>query len=435
MFNFLFTKTPLLFFVQSFWRDEAFTYLLSKQNIINVLITTAKDFNPPLYYFFIHFWMKLFGSSEVSLRTVSLIFFWLTIYTFYLILRDVINLPFKKIMIYLFLAVINPLLLYYAFEARMYTMLAFFATLSSYAFLTKRKKLFLVSTVLGLYTHYFMTFVFLLQIFFYFILHRKRKSRKELNQYLTPIILFIPWVLFVLTVKGIVAESFWIEKSSLMTFIQLIGSVFTGYDGGLRFYHKEIARVSLGLFALLGYGFLIVKERLSAHKTTLLYLFLWGIGIPFLIALISFVKPIFFPRYFIFSVVGLLLLIACILEYLPKIPQIIVYVLLIAVSLNFHSQQVKDRKKSDLRKLIRQAKFVANPNDVMYVTNELDYFPAQYYFSEDRVFVYGKSYEEIPNYVGKVLIPKSRFVTALPAYPKKAFILTSDSRYEIQSAR
>jgi hypothetical protein len=343
------------------------------------------------------------------------------------------NFPFKKIVAYLFLAIINPLLLYYAFETRMYTMLAFFATFSSYAFMTKQKRLFLVLTALGLYTHYFMLFVSLSQILFYFILHRKRRNRRELIRYFTPIALFIPWILFIFITKGLAVDSFWIEKSTLKTFTQLLGTIFVGYDEGLRFYHKEIVWVSLGLLAFLGYGFLMIRKRLSSDKTILLYLLLWGVGIPFLIALISFVKPMYFPRYFIFSAIGFVLLVSFILERLPKIPQAMIYILLVMVSLNFHSQQIKDRKKSDLRKLIRQAKFVANPDDVMYVINELDYFPAQYYFGENRVYIYGKSYEEIPNYVGKVLIPKLRFVSSLPVYPKKAFILISDSRYEIQS--
>lgn len=435
MLFFLFTKTPLLFLVQSFWRDEAFTYLLAKQNILNIITITAKDFNPPLYYFLVHFWMKIFGPSEISLRTISLILFWLTIYVLYMILRDIFNIPFKKIIMYLFLAVLNPLLLYYAFEARMYTMLAFFAALSSYAFLTKRKKLFLLSTVLGLYTHYFMIFVSIMQIGWYLILHRKRRNRKELFHYLTPILFFLPWLLIVIKAKGMGADSFWIEKPSLATFIQLPGIIFTGFENGLRFYHKEIARVSLGLLVLLGYGFVSLRKHVQPKKTYLLYIVLWGIGLPFLIALISLIKPMFLPRYLIFSTIGLLLLVFSVLEHTPKLSRIIIYLLLIGVSVNFHIQQVKDRKKSDLRRIIREIKYLAGPNDVMYVINELDYFPAQYYFDENRVYVYGKTYEAIPNYVGKALISKSKFATTLPIYPNKAFILTSDSRYEIQAAR
>ncbi|MBI3366411.1 hypothetical protein HY041_02170, partial [Candidatus Roizmanbacteria bacterium] len=202
-----------------------------------------------------------------------------------------------------------------------------------------------------------------------------------------------------------------------------------------RFYRKEITKVSLGLLALFSYGFFSLKIHVQPKKTYLLYFILWGVGLPFLIALISLIKPMFLPRYLIFCVIGLLLFIFFILEHTPKLSRIIIYLLLIGVSINFHTQQVKDRKKSDLRKIIREIKYLTGPNDVMYVINELDYFPAQYYFNENRVYVYGKSYDEIPNYVGKVLIPKSQFVGTLPIYPKRAFILTSDSRYEIQAAR
>ncbi|PIW73452.1 hypothetical protein CO005_01355, partial [Candidatus Roizmanbacteria bacterium CG_4_8_14_3_um_filter_34_9] len=68
MLNFLFTKTPLFFLTQPFWRDEAFSYFMAKKNIFEMLLLTAKDFNPPLYYFILHFWMNIFGSSEIALR-------------------------------------------------------------------------------------------------------------------------------------------------------------------------------------------------------------------------------------------------------------------------------------------------------------------------------------------------------------------------------
>jgi len=138
MLNFLFTKTPLFFLTQPFWRDEAFSYFMAKKNIFEMLFLTAKDFNPPLYYFILHFWMNIFGSSEIALRSLSLLFFWGTICIVFLFLNNIFKMKERKSSIYLILFIINPLLLYYAFEARMYSMLAFFATLSFYAFLVFR---------------------------------------------------------------------------------------------------------------------------------------------------------------------------------------------------------------------------------------------------------------------------------------------------------
>jgi len=89
MLSFLFSKTPLLFFAQSLWRDEAFSYFLAKKNILEIIFLSAKDYNPPLYYILLHFWMKIFGSSEIALRSLSLVFYWATIYIIFLFLTKI----------------------------------------------------------------------------------------------------------------------------------------------------------------------------------------------------------------------------------------------------------------------------------------------------------------------------------------------------------
>lgn len=435
MFNFLFTKTPLLFFVQSLWRDEAFTYILAKKNIFDLLLLTAKDFNPPLYYLVVHIWMKLFGSSEISLRSISLIFFWLTVYCVFLFLTRVIKITSKRVWVYLLIVALNPILLYYAFEARMYTMLAFFATLSFYSFTRKNYKVFFIATVLGLYTHYFMIFVLFGELLFYYFTSDKKLVQKNLLRFTAPLFVFIPWIFFVLKVKDFSSQVFWIGKSTLGTIILLMGFLYTGYDTGLRFYHLTIIPLSIILTFFLIYGVWYFIKKTRGDKKLLAYLLTWSIGIPVIVVGISFFKPIFFPRYLIFCSVGLTLLIIYILEHMPMPIRNLLLIALFLITLNFHTQQVKNRKKSDLRKIFKEMKYLANPNDVVYLTNELDYFIAQYYFDENRVYVYGKRYEIIPDYVGKVLIPKSRFVSTLPIYPNKAFILTSDTHYEIQAVR
>lgn len=436
MLSFLFTKTPLVFFAQSFWRDEAFSYLVAKRNLWDLIIITAKDFNPPLYYILVHFWMRFFGSSEISLRTISIIFYWMTLYVIFLFILNILKIRSKLSWVYLLLFAANPILLYYAFEARMYTMLAFFATASFYFFLQKNYRAFLVATILGLYTHYFMIFIVSAELFFYYAILKNKITRKNLIYYGVPFLFFLPWLFFMLRVKDVAIEQFWIEKTSAQTVTQFIGIVFTGYDSGLRFYHKAITTISLGLTWFLGIGlWYVLKQKTKRIDTKLLYyLFIWGVGIPLLVAGISFFVPLFFPRYLIFSTVGLVLLMVYILEHLPSTIRYVILTILFLITINFHAQQVKDRKKSDLRRIFKEIKYLAKPNDVVYVTNELNYFASQYYFDENRVYVYGKNYDEIPNYVGKVLMPRSRFVYTLPVYPNKAFILTSDTHYDIQAA-
>ena len=90
------------------------------------------------------------------------------------------------------------------------------------------------------------------------------------------------------------------------------------------------------------------------------------------------------------------------------------------------------RKKTDLRKVLREIQVISNKKDLLY-TNDLDFFTAQYYFDKNRIYIYGKSYKEIPVYNGKVLIPKENIASTLPLYPQKAFILNSNGQYTIQA--
>src|SRR3990167_6624100 len=156
MTDWFYSNTPLAYFIQSFWRDEAFSYLLAKNGFLKILWLTARDFNPPLYYLILNAWMKIFGSSEIAIRSMSLVAFGLIFYIFVEFLQNVLRVKKSRIVLYSLLFFSNPILNYYAFEGRMYSLFALFASLSFY-FLYKRKVgKYVIVTTLGLYTHYFM---------------------------------------------------------------------------------------------------------------------------------------------------------------------------------------------------------------------------------------------------------------------------------------
>ena len=421
MFQYLFTKTPLVFLVQPLWRDEAFSYLLAKKNIFQILVLSAKDFSPPLYYLILHFWMKIFGSSEIALRSLSFVFFWATLYIVYLFLFNIFKFSLKKSFFYLLFFLINQLLLYYAFEARMYLMFAFFATLSFYSLYKKDFKLYLLSTILGLYTHYFMILILVSQ---YFV----SKNKNQLRAFL----IFVPWLFLVLFQKGIVVGSFWIKKFDYRLIINFIGQLYTGYENTFIFFEKSISWFSLVLIILFYAGYLIIKMKTRQFKL-FKYLLIWSVGIPLLTVIVSFIKPIFLPRYLIFSTVGLILLISYIIEHLPKISRWLIIFLLMITTLNYNKLQIEKRQKTDFRKASHEVKALIKKNDSLYATSELDFFVLEYYFPDNKVYLLGKNYDEIPDYVGKILIPKNQIIKSLPYYPRKAFVFNSDGSYQIQA--
>jgi len=438
MLNFLFTQTPLTFLTQSLWRDEAFTYFLAKKNVLEIISLSIKEFNPPLYYILLHFWMRLFGESEISLRTFSLIFYWLTIYVAITFLTEILKVDVRKrflyFIFYILFFIVNPFLTYYAFEARNYTFFAFLATLSYYAFYKKNYKVYFFATTLGLYTHYFMVFVIFSQLLFNFLVKKKGRRYEIINKVIfKPLLIFLPWFLFILFQKNLFAASFWIQRININTLVSLLGVLYTGYDGGFRSYSIRATLISLTLFLLIIALLKLRNRKYVSDSQLFLYLGLWAIGIPLLVAVISLFKPIFYPRYFIFSAVGFLLLLVYILEQVKGGIRTLAIILLFMIAFNYQKIQIQHYKKRDFQKVVKEVKALAKKGDPIYVTSELDFFTAEYYFGENKVFVYSKAYDQIPDFVGKVLIPKEKVTSSLPVYPKRAFVLKSDGTYFVQA--
>lgn len=437
--NFLFDKTPLYFFIQSFWRDEAFSYLLAKKNILEIISLTAQDFNPPMYYLFLHFWIKIFGKNEVILRIPSLIFFAINIYVIFLFLKKILKIKGYRIILYLLIFSFNPFLLYFAFEARMYSLLALLTTLSYYYYCQKKTIPYILFTTLSFYTHYFSFFVFLSQVFHFFIFKQKRDKFK-IKTFFIPFSLFLPWLFFIFPKMFLNAQDFWLKKPKLSLFFSSFGLIFTGYESLYRFYERYINLLSLFFFLLIFYFFLLlIFKKIKIEKRNYFFLtllLLWSI-IPFLlIFFLSQIKPIFLLRYLIFTGVGFNLLVFFILEKLNKIYRLALIIIIFFFIFHYTKFEVKYKRKANFKKIFFEVKNLMKSNDLIYVVdnNASLYLLAAYYFGEKNVFIYQKTGREIPQYIGSVVIPKNKRVRSLPFYPKKAFVFENEYNYSIQSS-
>lgn len=113
------------------WYDEGHSILVAIKNIpfgINEFLFT-KDFqHTPFYFYFLHIWLKIFGSNEILLRMSSVIFGIATIPMTYIVGKKLYD---KNVgLISALLVTVSPLLVYYSIEIRMYAMVTFFAVLS-----------------------------------------------------------------------------------------------------------------------------------------------------------------------------------------------------------------------------------------------------------------------------------------------------------------
>lgn len=428
-------RTPLVFFVQSFWRDEAFTYLLASKPLLELLRLTAMDFNPPFYYIFLKIWMIFFGSSEIALRFPSFIFYWLTIFYTYKLLNLFLK---NNNVLYLILFMMNPVLIYYAFEARMYTLLTFLVVLSYYFLLNKKYKAYCIAIIIGVYTHYFM----FIAIGFQLISILFTIPRKEWKQIFTHLIrtglLYVPWLILLVFSHPPFASHNWIKPPTLPTIINLPSLLLTGFETDLGYTYPNLWVFNVVCYAIFG-GIIVLylyKKKLKLTKQHVVILVLWGYILPLSVLLISFVKPMFLPRYILFSTVGFTILIVYIIHSFPRYIRIITVVILIFCLLNYNQIQIKKRDKAPLKRVITEISSLMNPNDKLYVTHEFNFHPAQYYLRNkniNNVYIYKKTYEELPSYIGKVLIPKTSVTSLLPIYPIKAFIMYDNLTYEVRS--
>ncbi len=113
-----------------FWFDEAYCWYEAKLSfpfgILDFLYN--KDFHAPLYYFILHFWMKLFGEADLTIRLLSVLFGTLNIPVFYFIGKE-LKFPKGGLAAAAFAAV-NSLLIYYSQEVKFYSLIALLASLS-----------------------------------------------------------------------------------------------------------------------------------------------------------------------------------------------------------------------------------------------------------------------------------------------------------------
>jgi 4-amino-4-deoxy-L-arabinose transferase-like glycosyltransferase len=151
---------------QSFWADEGNSIVLAQKSVGDILRGAAADIHPPLYYLLLKAWGGLFGFSERGARSLSAVMGVLMVWGMYL--TGVLLKNRRVALLAAALAAVNPFLVYYSQEARMYALLALAGVFSAWAFLhwvsdaTEAEGrppwgaslFYLFFATVGLYTHY-----------------------------------------------------------------------------------------------------------------------------------------------------------------------------------------------------------------------------------------------------------------------------------------
>jgi len=187
---------------QSLWFDEANGIRVAEMSFRGIIPELKYgDVSPPLHYFVLHIWIKIFGAGELSTRTFASIFGILLIPAVYYVGSSLFN---RRVgLISAFIASITQFHIKYSQEVRMYSMLPLLGLLSMYflyrAVTTDTKVSWVgytLCTVLAVYTHNYGIFIAASGVVFFVIyaINQNARWRKFLIAQCVVAVLYLPWL-------------------------------------------------------------------------------------------------------------------------------------------------------------------------------------------------------------------------------------------------
>lgn len=299
--------------------DEPFSIYWGQMSMKSIIDMLYNENNPPLHFFILHFIIKLFGVSALSVRIPSLIFSSLTAVIIYKIgskyFTHIIGIGASLIFSF------STMHIFFSHEARVYPLFSLLTACLLYVFLgiiknpSNRSNFYalFVLNVLLIYSHYFGIFVLFMEVFSLLIITERKQLLKPLALVMaTVVISYIP-ILFIFTHRlGVTTgNGTWVTTPGL-------GEIYGNLNRFLNTKYNMLVLIILLLAATIS---LTTQNKLKYQLTELfknIYfktIFSWFI-VPYLtMFLVSFKVPMFVDRYILYTSIPFFLIIAVVLHY------------------------------------------------------------------------------------------------------------------------
>jgi mannosyltransferase len=280
----------------------------------------------------------------------------------------------------------SPFMNWYANVARMYTLLAFFSTLSQYYFirLIKQKKVwtkFGLTAIIGAYSHYFFSFNLAVEGLF-FLFTRKKFAKGSLKRFIIVGILvaaaLAPWLLYFHSLGSADNTRPMLSRPTTVDFFNVYSQFLFGFQDN----HINTILVSCWPIIML-VGFLAVRRE---QRTTPEISFIATMAfVPVLLAfLLSFVvTPFFLSRYLIASVAPLIIFIVWLISYYGKRLSLMISGLLVAILVLGSLQQAFSSAtpvKENYAGAVSYVNQHASDRDVVVISTPFTIYPIEYYY-------------------------------------------------------
>ncbi len=282
--------------------DDAFSFFLSRGSLSNIIRGTAADTMPPLYYFLLHFWMKI-SADLWFLRLLNIFINLLTALLIYALTKELFNSTSALVAIFLFL--ISPYQIYHSQELRMYAILLLGQVGFYYSFLKiirssgKRMSLWYFAAVgfglIAMYSHN-LGIIGLVPINIILLFCRNKKIVKSLFIVQFLILIFsIPWFYYLPQQLDKIQQAFWTQPPGMIDVFQSMLSLFAFLPMPPIFMGIALIIVIQSIVMLGVYTF---KSKVKKNYIVASLIFLP----PIILFVLSYlIKPVFVPRIFIIS--------------------------------------------------------------------------------------------------------------------------------------
>jgi hypothetical protein len=320
--------------VESLWGDEALSLQIARLDLFEALKRVIDwEQIPPLHHVLLHFWIRVFGVSETSLRMPSALAGIVAVAMIYVLVRQLgsrrIALPAAALL------AVSPIHLAYSQECRTYALYVLLALISCSLFVRlisrpARPRLhaaYVIISALVLYSHIYGIYTLAAQHLTYVVLYwQQRRGRGEgvaigPRQWITDNIaiaaLYSPWVKIVIHWTRMVSISFWVKQATFDD----IPRTYWVFAGSLPVLFVMVALVVFGL----------ARYRREMRGLLLpLSLMLVPVVVPATISVLT--RPSYAPRYAIFACVGLSIVAGAGVAALPGrvLPALVVGLLMFA---------------------------------------------------------------------------------------------------------
>ncbi len=419
---------------KSFWFDEGVSVAIARLDWYNFArILWRREANMSLYYFLLHGWL-LFGGSEFFVRSFSVLFAVASVPAIYLLGRQLFD--SRVGLIAAALLAVNAYLVQYSQDARSYSLMVLLGLLSSLYFLKclsepsgRNRTAYILSSVLAVYAQFFSLLLVVAQWASLKMLapgqtHLQTRTGKDCR-WIT--LLVSPILIFVLTTGA--GPLRWVQRpgwKDLWTFALLS----TGNGGPLLL----LASVAACLAALAPAWHTRRERQVPWEVWRYRYLLCWLLAPLLLTLALSLIKPLFVPRYFIFCLPALLLLVARGLSRLRSAPlqaTALLFVLILSLrgSAGYYRRDL-DIQRDDWRGATQYLLNHAQPGDALLFHAPMGRMPYEFYHSvqgsgsQAPAVLYPSHGEQI-TFLDFVEKPDdAALARLLPQHPRATLVLT-----------